>query len=111
MTDKTKLLKMVEDAINRSPDDEEIMARFVIDATADWFEEVLDQIGITPSCIPTLLRYQSHQHEYLNDDWDKPIPEGVDPYNLTGRDPTQSVWKDGKRPSPDYYELWSIKDD
>ena len=39
------------------------------------------------------------------DDWDKPIPEGVDPYNLTGRDPTQSVWKNGKRPSPDYYEI------
>ena len=34
-----------------------------------------------------------------------PIQEGVDPYNLSGRDPTQSVWKDGKRPSPDYYEI------
>jgi hypothetical protein len=52
MTDKTKLLKMVEDAINRSPDDEEIMAQFVVDSVADWFEEVLDQIGITPSHIP-----------------------------------------------------------
>ena len=68
MTDKTKLLQMVEDAINRSPDDEEIMARFVIDATADWFEEVLDQIGITPSSIPTLLRWQAHQHEYVDSD-------------------------------------------
>ena len=67
MTDKTKLLKMVEDAINRAPDDEEIMARFVIDATADWFEEVLQSMGITPSCIPTLLRYQAHQHEYMTD--------------------------------------------
>ena len=41
----------------------------------------------------------------MDDDWDKPIPEGVDPYNLSGRDPTQSVWKNGKRPSPDYYEI------
>ena len=69
MTDnKTKLLKMVENAINRAPDDEEIMAKFVIDATADWFEEVLGQIGITPSCIPTLLRWQAHQHEYVDGD-------------------------------------------
>ena len=64
MTDKTKLLKMVEDAINRAPDDEEIMAQNVIDATADWFEDVLEMIGIEPSSIPTLLRYQAHQHEY-----------------------------------------------
>ena len=59
---------MVQDAINRSPDDTEIMAQFVIDATADWFEDVLQHMGITPSCIPTLLRWQAHQHEYLNDD-------------------------------------------
>jgi hypothetical protein len=68
MTDQTKLFKMVQDAINRSPDDTEIMAQFVIDATADWFEDVLQHMGITPSCIPTLLRWQAHQHEYLNDD-------------------------------------------
>ena len=69
MTDKTKLLQMVEDAINRSPDDEEIMAQFVVDSVADWFEEVLDQIGITPSSIPTLLRWQAHQHEFLQDSY------------------------------------------
>ena len=68
MTDKTKLLQMVEDAINRSPDDEEIMAQFVVDSVADWFEEVLDKIGITPSSIPTLLRWQAHQHEYIDSD-------------------------------------------
>ena len=68
MTKKTKLLQMAEDAINRSPDDEEIMAQFVVDSVADWFEEVLQSMGITPSTIPTLLRYQAHQHEYLNDD-------------------------------------------
>ena len=62
--DRTKLLKMVEDAINRAPDDEEIMAQFVVDATADWFEIVLEDIGIQPSSIPTLLRWQAHQHEY-----------------------------------------------
>lgn len=68
MTDKTKLLKMIENAIQTAPPDDEAEAQAVIDATADWFEEVLDQIGIQPSCIPTLLRYQAHQHEYLSDD-------------------------------------------
>ena len=63
--DRTKLLKMVEDAINRAPDDEEIMAQFVVDATADWFEIVLEHMGIQPSSIPTLLRWQAHQHEYI----------------------------------------------
>ena len=63
--DRTKLLKMVEDAINRAPDDEEIMAQFVVDATADWFEIVLEDMGIQPSSIPTLLRWQAHQHEYI----------------------------------------------
>ena len=68
MTDKTKLLRMVEDAINRSPDDPEIMSQNVVDSVADWFEEVLQSIGITPSAIPTLLRWQAHQHEYMSDD-------------------------------------------
>jgi membrane-bound ClpP family serine protease len=68
MTDKTKLLKMVENALQTAPPNEEAEAQAVIDATADWFEEVLQSMGITPSCIPTLLRYQAHQHEYLNDD-------------------------------------------
>lgn len=63
----TKLLRMIEDSIKQSPDDVELMAQNVIDVTADWFEEVLEQIGIQPSCIPTLLRWQAHQHEYLDD--------------------------------------------
>ena len=65
MTDKTKLLKMVESALETAPPNEEAEAQAVIDAMADWFEEVLEQIGIQPSCIPTLLRYQAHQHEYM----------------------------------------------
>ena len=69
MTDnKTKLLKMVENALQTAPPDDEAEAQAVIDATADWFEEVLEKIGIQPSCIPTLLRWQAHQHEFLNPD-------------------------------------------
>ena len=68
MTDKTKLLKMIENALETAPPNEVAEAQAVIDATADWFEEVLDQIGITPSSIPTLLRWQAHQHEYIDSD-------------------------------------------
>lgn len=72
MTDnRTKLLKMVKEAIDSSPNDSEIMSQFVIDSVADWFDEVLEKIGIQPSCIPTLLRWQSHQHEYVDDTYDK----------------------------------------
>jgi hypothetical protein len=70
MTDnKTKLLKMIEETLYRSPpDNPEATAQNVVDSVADWFEEVLEQIGIQPSCIPTLLRWQAHQHEYLSDE-------------------------------------------
>ena len=67
MTEKTKLLKMVEDALQTAPN-EEAAARAAIYAVAEWFDEVLQHMGITPSSIPTLLRWQANQHEYLNDD-------------------------------------------
>lgn len=41
------------------------MAQAVIDATADWFEDSLSRIGMSPVMIPDLLRWQAHQHEYL----------------------------------------------
>ena len=63
-TDKTKLLKTVKSALETAPPNEEAEAQAVIDATADWFEEVLQSMGIQPSSIPTLLRWQAHQHEY-----------------------------------------------
>ena len=65
MTDKSKLLKMVQNAIDTSPDS--VRAANVIAATADWFEEVLKQIGIQPSSIPTLLRHQAYQEETYDD--------------------------------------------
>jgi hypothetical protein len=70
MTNKTKLLKEITAVIHHHCDRDsgrEEMAQAVIDTTADWFEDVLTNIGITPSAIPTLLRWQAHQHEYLND--------------------------------------------
>ena len=41
-------------------------AQAVIDSTADWFEDTLRRIGMSPAMIPNLLRWQAHQHEYLS---------------------------------------------
>lgn len=68
MTERTKLLKMVEAAIEVAPPDTEMEARAAIDAVADWFDELLETMGAMPSAIPTLLRWQANQHEYLSDD-------------------------------------------
>jgi hypothetical protein len=74
------------------------------DVIADWWDDVFVNNKDKNATIIDLVKSISKI-----DDWDKPIPEGVDPYNLTGRDSTQSVWKNGKRPSPDYYEILNGK--
>jgi hypothetical protein len=58
---------MVAEALDTAPPNSEAEAQAAIDATADWFEGVLDNIGVQPSAVPALLRWQAHQHEYLND--------------------------------------------
>ena len=64
MSDRTKLLTMVTEYLETAPPNTEAEAKAAIDAVADWFEEVLDVTGVTPSAIPSLLRWQAHQHEY-----------------------------------------------
>lgn len=68
MSDHTKLLKMVEAAIEVAPPDTELEARAAIDAVADWFDELLETMGVMPSAIPALLRWQANQHDYLGED-------------------------------------------
>ena len=41
-------------------------AQAIIDTAADWFEDSLNQVGMSPAMIPNLLRWQAHQHEYLS---------------------------------------------
>ena len=67
MTNRTKLLTMVTEYLETAPPNTEAEAKAAIDGVADWFEEVLGVMGVTPSAIPTLLRWQAHQHEYLSD--------------------------------------------
>jgi len=69
MTNKTKLLKEITEIVDfhcRRDSGREQLAQAVIDATADWFEDVGQSIGITPSTIPTILRWQAHKHEHLD---------------------------------------------
>ena len=67
MTGRTKLLTMVTEALDVAPPYSERQAQAAIDAVAEWFEEVLVNIGIQPSAIPALLKWQAHQHEYLEE--------------------------------------------
>ena len=64
MSAQSKLLTMVMNALETAPPNTEAEAQAAIDAVADWFEEVLGVMGVTPSAIPSLLQWQAHQHEY-----------------------------------------------
>ena len=61
----TLLSKQIEQCKAQGCTDAET-AQAVIDATADWFEDSLSRIGMSPVMIPDLLRWQAHQHEYLS---------------------------------------------
>lgn len=71
MTKKTKLLTTVAGVIDSQDErgvTNEELAQEVIETMAEWFEDVLENIGMQPSVIPTLLRWQAHQHKYLEED-------------------------------------------
>lgn len=68
MSERTKLLTMVMEYLETAPPNTEAEAQAAINAVADWFEEVLETVGVTPSSIPSLLQWQAHQHEYLGED-------------------------------------------
>jgi hypothetical protein len=62
----TRLQIMLGEALDYAPDSPKVTA--VIDSMADWFELVLGEIGIQPSSIPTLLRWQYLQGELMDPD-------------------------------------------
>ena len=68
MSNESKLLTALTEQIKhcraQGCTDAEV-AQTVIDSTADWFEDTLNQVGMSPAMIPNLLRWQAHQHEYL----------------------------------------------
>jgi hypothetical protein len=64
MTKHTKLQEMIGEALDRHPDSSDVTN--VIEATAAWFECVLEQMGLEPAAIPALLRWQYFHSEYMD---------------------------------------------
>jgi hypothetical protein len=58
----TLLQKMLAEKLNKDPGDQ--LVTDVIEATAIWFEYVLEDMGIMPSAISSLLRWQHFHSEY-----------------------------------------------
>lgn len=56
MSKFTKLQEMLGDALDREPDGSDVTA--VIDTMAEWFELLLEDMGLEPASIPALLRWQ-----------------------------------------------------
>jgi len=56
MSKFTKLQEMLAEALDREPDSSDVIE--VIDTMAEWFELVLEDIGVEPASIPSLLRWQ-----------------------------------------------------
>jgi len=56
MSQFTKLQEMLGEALEKEPGSAEVVE--VIDTMAEWFELLLEDIGIEPASIPSLLRWQ-----------------------------------------------------
>lgn len=66
MSKHTKLQVMVGEALDYAPDSPKVTA--VIEATAEWFEFLFENMGVQPSSIPCLLRWQYQQGELFYGD-------------------------------------------
>jgi hypothetical protein len=63
MSKHTKLQLMLAEGMQCDPDDPKVAA--AIEKTAEWFEIVLDTMGLQPSAIPALVRWQ-HWHSVIS---------------------------------------------
>jgi predicted ATP-dependent Lon-type protease len=64
MSKFTKLQEMLAEALDREPDSSDVIE--VIDTMAEWFEILLEDIGVEPASIPSLLRWQYLHSDYAN---------------------------------------------
>ena len=64
MSKFTKLQLMLGEALNKRADDQQVVE--VIDTMAEWFEILLEDMGIEPASIPSLLRWQYLHSDYAN---------------------------------------------
>lgn len=56
MSKFTKLQEMLGEALEKEPGSAEVVE--VIDTMAEWFELLLEDMGVEPASIPSLLRWQ-----------------------------------------------------
>jgi hypothetical protein len=66
MSKYTKLQQMLAEGMECEPGDPKVAA--AIEKTAEWFEIVLETMGLQPSAIPALVRWQGVQGELLYPD-------------------------------------------
>ncbi len=64
MSKSTKLQEMLAKALDREPDS--LLVMEVIDTMAEWFELLLEDMGLEPASIPSLLRWQYSHSDYAN---------------------------------------------
>ena len=62
MSKFTKLQEMIGETICQKPNSGYVAE--VIETMAEWFDLVLGDMGIEPSSIPALLRWQYHETEW-----------------------------------------------
>ena len=63
MSKYTKLQQMLAEGMECEPGDPQVAA--AIEKTAEWFEIVLETMGLQPTAIPALLRWQYLQGELM----------------------------------------------
>jgi hypothetical protein len=64
MSKFTKLQEMLGEALEKEPGSAEVVE--VIDTMAEWFELLLEDMGIEPASISSLLRWQYLHSDYAN---------------------------------------------
>jgi len=64
MSQFTKLQEMLGEALEKEPNSTEVVE--VIDTMAEWFELLLEDMGLEPASIPSLLRWQYLHSDYAN---------------------------------------------
>ena len=64
MSQFTKLQEMLGEALEKEPSSTEVVE--VIDTMAEWFELLLEDMGLEPASIPSLLRWQYLHSDYAN---------------------------------------------
>jgi hypothetical protein len=64
MSKFTKLQEMLAETLDRPEDSIDVTG--VIDTMAEWFELLLEDMGVEPASIPSLLRWQYLHSDYAN---------------------------------------------